>query len=591
MNESGLGSTIGAALAGALERKGYTRLTSVQEAVLDEALDDRDLRITSQTGSGKTVAIGLVLRGLIEAAPAMKKGMARPVAMVVAPTRELAKQVEQELSWLYAAVPAKVASATGGASYHEEGRALASGPAIVVGTPGRLLDHLGRGVIDPIQLKAIVLDEADRMLDLGFREELEAILKYAPAGHRTHLISATFPSGVRSLADRVQVDPAHVQGTPLGAANADIDHVVHLVDPRERVDAIVNLLLANPDEQTLVFARTRLDVARTAKELREAGFAVSSISGEMEQPERNRALADFKRGKLRVLVATDVAARGIDVQDIGRVIHADPPDDADSYTHRSGRTGRAGRKGRSSVLVSPSGLTRTSILLKRARVRFRIEPIPTADDIQRSLDDRYYAALTEPDPDGFAGYEPRLWALAEKLAESRSVTRTLARLLSRTSYAGTCTPRQVRAFAAPAERAKARHEEAPKSEPRDVSPVHRAAQRKENGTFVPFRVSWGKEQGADARRLLAMACRRGGIQGTSVGIIRIARGFSVVEIATDVAEAFAHAAGQPDPRNPRVFIKRDVAPSVKTDATRERTSHGPTGTRSGHKRPGYRNPR
>ena len=198
---------------------------------------------------------------------------------------------------------------------------------------------------------------------------------------------------MKALADRVQVDPAHVEGTPLGAANADIDHVVHLVDPRERVDAIINLLLLRPDQQTLLFARTRADVARIARELHGAGFAVSSISGEMEQPERNRALADFKRGKLRVLVATDVAARGIDVQDIARVIHAEPPDDADSYTHRSGRTGRAGRKGQSLVLSSPSAASKTAMLLKRARVQFRILTIPTADDIRRATDERLFGEL------------------------------------------------------------------------------------------------------------------------------------------------------------------------------------------------------
>jgi len=444
MNDSRFSGILGPALTGALEKKGFLRLTAVQQSVLDETLRDRDLRITSQTGSGKTIAVGFALRHLVAAAVASKAAVARPVALVVAPTRELAKQVERELAWLYAPLQAKVASATGGASYRDERRALAFGPAIVVGTPGRLLDHLGRRSIDPSQLGAIVLDEADRMLDLGFREELEAILAYAPARHRTHLVSATFPPEVRSLADRVQVDPARVEGTPLGQANADIDHIVHLVDPGQRLDAIVNLLLANPGEQTLVFARTRVDVARFARELHEAGFAAGSISGEMEQAERNRALADFKRGKLRVLVATDVAARGIDVQDIARVIHAELPDNADSYTHRSGRTGRAGRKGKSSVLVSPSALGRTSMLLKRAKVKFRLEPIPTADLIQKSRDERCYAELLAEDPDGFAGHGERLWALAERLGKAGNVTRTLARLLERTRSGEPVEPRSIR---------------------------------------------------------------------------------------------------------------------------------------------------
>src|SRR5689334_10400531 len=567
-------SILGPALAGALEQRGFQRLTPVQEAVLDPALADRDLRVTSQTGSGKTVAIGFTLRALVSAPPdASPNGgarggwsTARPRAIVVAPTRELAKQVEEELRWLFAPLGVKVASATGGASYQDERRALSSGPALVVGTPGRLLDHLSRGVIDPSGLRAVVLDEADRMLDLGFREDLEAILGYAPEGHRTHLISATFPHGVRSLADRFQINPAHVEGTPLGAANADIEHVVHLVDPRERVDAIVNLLLLHPDEQTLVFARTRADVARMSRELSAAGFAVSSISGEMEQPARNRALADFKRGKLRALVATDVAARGIDVQDVTRVIHADPPDDADSYTHRSGRTGRAGRKGQSAVLSSPSALSKTAMLLKRARVTFRIEAIPTADDIARSRDERLYAELTADDPEGFTGYDDRLWAFAKRIAsDEKHATRTIARLLQRSHYTGPTEPRTVRAFAKPepapsrtkpndtrragseqrpfaraprdasprdvAPRDLAPREVAPRDgAPRDV-PSHDGAPRDRaprTGPFIAFRISWGGEQGADARRLLAMVCRRGEVRGADVGNIRVARSFSTV---------------------------------------------------------------
>jgi ATP-dependent RNA helicase DeaD len=585
----------------------------VQEAVLDPALAGRDLRITSQTGSGKTVAIGFAVRALVEGATS-SAGIAKPRVLVVAPTRELAKQVEEELRWLFLPLKARVASATGGASYQDERRALASGPAIVVGTPGRLLDHLGRRAIDPSELGAIVLDEADRMLDLGFREDLEAILGYAPEGHRTHLISATFPRGVKALADKVQIEPAHVEGTPLGAANADIDHVVHLVDPYQRVDAIINLLLACPDQQTLVFARTRADVARVARELHQAGFAVSSISGEMEQPERNRALADFKRGKLRVLVATDVAARGIDVQDIARVIHAEPPDDPDSYTHRSGRTGRAGRKGQSAVLCSPSALSKTSLLLKRARVQFRIESIPTGADILRSRDERLCGELLADDPEGFAGHDDRLWACAKRLAaDTGRVTRTIARLLDRCDYGGPTEPREIRSFPKPGEfvrpgapgagrprsnerfssdharpaNARAsyppprgrsaddgpstrgpRHDSAPPRAPHHDGAPQRAPRSDSgppgaprNGSFVPFRVTWGGEQGADARRLLAMICRRGEVQGTDVGNIRVSRGFSTVEIATNVADAFAETVAKPDPRNPRVFIKRDTRPA------------------------------
>ena len=533
-------------LATALAAKGYKELTAVQRAVLDPALEDRDLRISSQTGSGKTVAIGLVLRDAIKDGPA---GGAGPYAIVIAPTRELAKQVETELTWLYAPLHARVACVTGGASSRDERRILATAPAVIVGTPGRLLDHLKRHAIDPARVSAVVLDEADRLLDMGFREDLEAILEHAPPGHRTHLVSATFPPEVRALADGVQSNAAHVEGTRLGAANVDIEHVIHLVDRRERFDALVNLLLAWPDAQTLVFARTRADVARLGEELARAGFVVGSLSGEMEQGERNRAMAAFKRGDLDALVATDVAARGIDV-DIARVVHFEPPDDADAYTHRSGRTGRAGRKGRSALLVAPQALARTQAILRRANVEARIEPLPQGDQIFERAEASLFDALDREDAALDANVPQYAWALAGRLAKGHA-QRALARLLVRAHAFGPAAPRAVRPIAPPAERPRfARGAERPS----------RAA-RPAQGTreFIPFRVTWGRGRGADARRLVALLCRRGNIQGDDIGKIHVERSWSRVEIAADVAAAFATAAAAPDPRDPNVHIRRESA--------------------------------
>jgi ATP-dependent RNA helicase DeaD len=603
---------VGPLLAGALVKRGFTALMPVQQAVLDPELAGRDLRISSQTGSGKTVAIGLAIRELAGGAAPSEKGVARPRALVVVPTRELAKQVDEELRWLYAPLGARVASATGGADIREERRAFATGPAVVVGTPGRLLDHLNRGSIDPRDLGAVVLDEADRMLDLGFREDLEAILAHAPPEHRTHLVSATFPRDVLQLANRVQKDPAHIEGTPLGTANADIDHLVHLVANHERMAAIVNLLLSTPGAQTLVFARTRADVADIARQLAEAGFDVRALSGEMEQAERNRALAAFKRGTLDAMVATDVAARGIDVQDIARVIHAEAPTDPDSYTHRSGRTGRAGKKGTSSVLVSPAGLARVSQLLRRSGAKFRMAPIPTAAELRRAAGERVLARLTG-DGEGDGGsdaIDPRLTELAEKLAASGNVTRTIARLLARAQVAAGPEPRDVRPIQAPsferperAERpqrmerhhAPARDERSERAErpsrsklpaerpsraklpaerpsraklpaerpSRAKLPAHepRPREPRERGPeteWVPFRFTWGSEHGADPRRLLAMACRRGGIRAADIGAIRVGRTHSIVNVAGEVAETFARAAGEHDPRDPRVKVRREA---------------------------------
>ncbi|MET0384585.1 MAG: DEAD/DEAH box helicase, partial [Polyangiales bacterium] len=450
----------------AIERKGFTDLTAVQRVVLDPQLAARDLRITSQTGSGKTVAIGLALRSLALSDAAAQSGVARPRAIVIAPTRELAQQIERELAWLYGDCGVFVASTTGGASYRSEQRAFARGPGILVGTPGRLLDHLNRGSLDPIQVGALVLDEADRMLELGFREDLEAIFARMPKDRVTHLASATFPRALSALADRVQRDPSHVEGSALGAANVDIDHVIHIVDPGERGDAIVNLLLANPDDQTVIFVRTRADAGDLAGMLSREGFAASGLSGDMEQAARNRALAAFRHGNLRVLVATDVAARGIDVQDVARVIHAELPRDPDAYTHRSGRTGRAGRKGVSALLVAPAHVVHATRLLRGLGAAHRFLPIPTPEEITRAQDDRLFAQLTAaaaelapapadesetvdvevetaviraPKPDA------RFASLAERLIQFGSLERTLVRLLA-LQQSEQAQPRQVRAF-------------------------------------------------------------------------------------------------------------------------------------------------
>jgi ATP-dependent RNA helicase DeaD len=625
MAETDFEALLGPELASAIAKKGYTALTPVQEAVLDPAHAGRDLRISSQTGSGKTLAIGFIVREAIKGDTGPSpKGAARPRALVVAPTRELAQQVEVELSWLFAPLRIKVAAVTGGGNYRDERRALGSGPAIIVGTPGRLLDHLQRGAIDGTQLAAVVLDEADRMLDLGFRDDLEAILGFAPEDHRTHLVSATFPREVMALANRVQVDPARIEGTPMGAANTDIEHLVHLVLPHERLDAIVNLLLETPDATTLIFARTRADVGELTHLLSEAGFIVDSLSGEMEQRERNKALAAFKRGDLHALVATDVAARGIDVQDVARVLHAEPPMDPDSYTHRSGRTGRAGRKGKSSVLVTPPALNRVSGLLKRAGVRWRMDPVPNADTIEATREQRLYDALTTVVPPEDPTVDPvaqtddarvggpieaddRSWALAKRIVEGGEGTRALARMIARTRASGpearrittvllpgqkkrpweqTGAPAPMprsegrpfaehRTFGEPRglrpERERdeqaPRHEHAPREHaprehaPREHTPREPGPARLprdpqvDAGSWVSFRVSWGQIHGADARRLLAMVCRRGGIRGSDVGAIRVARTFSTVDVAGSVAPTFERATREPDPRDPRVKIR------------------------------------
>jgi ATP-dependent RNA helicase DeaD len=377
-----------------------------------------------------------------------------------------------------------------------------------------------------------------------------------------------------ALADSFQKDPVHVHGTRPGEAHADIEHVVHLVEPSQRVDALVNLLLFDEDAKSLVFARTRADVARIAGELTEAGFVVRTLSGEMEQPERDSALNAFRQGGVQALVATDVAARGIDVRDIARVIQIEPPHDVETYTHRSGRTGRAGKQGTSVLFVSPSHYPVIARGLARAKIAHRVEPVPRPEAIQRAREEKLLAWLAR-EGDGET-VDPHAVSIAQQLLKSAAVELAVARLVVKAGLHGPTRARAVRAIPPPREQTReTRREQArePTREPRreqareprrehprsgaeshGVPPAkaHRGA-----GDWVIFRVTWGGRHGADRRRVLALACRRGNIRGTDVGAIRIEAAYSTIEIAREVAEGFEREAAQPDPRDPRVRITRD----------------------------------
>jgi ATP-dependent RNA helicase DeaD len=284
----------------------------------------------------------------------------------------------------------------------------------------------------------------------------------------------------------------------------------------------------------------------------------------MEQAERNRALAAFKTGRYRALIATDVAARGIDVAGIARVVHFEPPNDRDAYTHRSGRTGRAGKKGVSSILVAPGGLSRTLSLLGRLGVEPRFEPVPGPDEIRSLSGARWYEDLVADDPDGaVVPFEPTTWSLAKRLAAHPSVVRALARLLVRAGQMGPTEPREL---SQPDPESLRRRYGGPGGKP---PRAERSATE-----WVSFHVSWGASQGADPRRLLALSCRRGRIRGGDVGSIRVLPRHSVVDVAAKVAGDFATHAQKPDPREPHIRIR----PLIGPPAARAAAPHHPRKT-------------
>ncbi|MCE9573000.1 MAG: DEAD/DEAH box helicase, partial [Deltaproteobacteria bacterium] len=375
-------STAHPAVARAIAARGYTTPTPVQAAVLAPDAATRDLLVSAQTGSGKTVAFGLALaRTLLGDAPKFSAASA-PRALIVAPTRELALQVQRELAWLFAETGARMATCVGGMDPRRESYMLSQGVHIVVGTPGRLCDHLERRALDLTKLEVLVLDEADEMLDMGFREDLERLLESAPKTRRTLLFSATIPKPIAMMAKKFQNNAFTVATTAPGDRHRDIEYHAIPIVPRERDLAVVNLLRYHNPPGALVFCATRDGVTHLTANLNERGFAVVALSGELSQRERNQALGALRDGRARVCVATDVAARGLDLPDLGLVIHADPPQNAQVLVHRSGRTGRAGKHGTAIIIVGDSSRRYAERMFHAANISVSWRLAPTADEIR-----------------------------------------------------------------------------------------------------------------------------------------------------------------------------------------------------------------
>ena len=577
-------ANVPAGLGPTLKAKGFEALTSVQTAVLAEGLGGRDLRISSQTGSGKTVAVGLAIAESLAAAPNSRQhdrnGPARPQALLIAPTRELAAQLGEELSWLFRPLGKSVAVVTGGTNIGLDFRALRLNPQVLIGTPGRLFDHVKRASIDLSETSAAVLDEADEMLDMGFRDELEGILKTTPSERRTHMVSATFPREVLSLAARYQKDAVTVQGSDPKKANTDITHIVHELRMGSRLDALINIFLSSPGERTLVFVRTRVATADLATDLSAAGFKAFPLNGEMGQRERTSTLDAFREGKVQFLIATDVAARGLDIREVTRIVHYDLPENPEAFTHRSGRTGRAGAKGTSILFAPPSGRRKVEYITRAAKVKIESRPVPSAREIREAAEVRLVESLattTEKKAD------ERMQVLAEKLLEGQEAQEVVAELLSRMNITGPCEPRHIQP--AP-KQSRDRHSGDRHSGDRygnDRQGGNRGNRssggarppRPDAGDYTPFQVTWGAQQGADPRRMLALVCRRGDVRSKSVGAIRISDHASVVEVLKSDAAAFEKASSRPDDRDPRIKIRAWLEPNKRGGGNGSKAAHDP----------------
>jgi ATP-dependent RNA helicase DeaD len=535
---------VAAPLAQALAAKGYETLTSVQDAVLAEGVAGRDMLVSAQTGSGKTVAFGLAIAPEILNGQDVLLYADKPIALAIAPTRELALQVARELEWLYAGASAKLATCVGGMDYRTERRALERGAHIVVGTPGRLRDHIERGSLDLSGLRAVVLDEADEMLDLGFAEDLEFILAAAPPERRTLMFSATVPKEIEKLAGEFQKDALRIAAQGEAKQHVDIEYHALSVAVRDREHAIFNVLRYYDARTAIVFCKTRVNVNHLLARMGNRGFQVVALSGELSQQERTHALQALRDGRARVCIATDVAARGIDLPGLELVIHADLPSNSETLLHRSGRTGRAGKKGVSALIVTPAEYKKAQRLLSGAKVVAEWGSAPGPDDVQAKDDLRIleHPALTAP-----VGEEA---GIAGELLEQFGAE-SLAAAFVRLWREGRSAPEVL-------------------STDLPVPPPSAPRERGEFGASVWFRISVGRSGRAEARWLLPKICDAGSIAKDGIGAIRVREDETFVQIAEALASRFGSTVeldkgltmerieGEPDLDKPR-FVKPERA--------------------------------
>lgn len=555
-------------LTSALATKGYTAPTPVQVAVTEADLAGLDMLVSAQTGSGKTVGFGLAIAGDLLDAEGRFGPPAAPLALVIAPTRELALQVRREFDWLFAEAGIVTASAVGGMDARAERRAIERGAHVIVATPGRLRDHVSRGVIDLNDLRAVVLDEADEMLDMGFSEDLEFILDQTPENRRTLLFSATVPRGIANLARKYQKpDTRRIEVGSRDEQHSDISYLALDVAPSDVEKAIINLLRYHDAQTAIVFANTRAMVTRLMAKFSNRGFSVVALSGELSQTERTHALQALRDGRARVCIATDVAARGIDLPSVELVIHADLPSNSETLLHRSGRTGRAGRKGISVLVVPGRARSKAQRLLKSARLDAEWGTPPSAEAVFARDEERL---LADPAWDEALSEEEQ--AFSDRLLQRHSPEKIAAAYL-RLYRDRNSAPEILGELPAKGE--------------------FKRRKAVEFGPSTWFSLSLGRKHRAEPRWLLPMLCRNTGLSKDAIGAIRVQYQETFVEVLTEAVPAMkaelgpeltleqdarlTELAGIPDfdasPKGP------PAAPPTPKDASQEGKPRGETSRR------------
>ncbi|MFS2221277.1 DEAD/DEAH family ATP-dependent RNA helicase [Pantoea sp. B65] len=579
---------LNAALLESLNGMGYVKPSPIQLECIPQLLAGRDVLGMAQTGSGKTAAFSLPLLHNVDSS------LKAPQILVLAPTRELAVQVAEAMTEFSKHMHGlNVVALYGGQRYDVQLRALRAGPQIVVGTPGRLLDHLKRGTLNLSSLRGLVLDEADEMLRMGFIEDVETIMAQIPAGHQTALFSATMPEAIRRITKRFMKDPQEVRIQSSVTTRPDISQSYWTAFGR-KTDALVRFLEAEDFDAAIIFVRTKNATLEVAEALERSGYNSAALNGDMNQALREQTLERLKDGRLDILIATDVAARGLDVERISLVVNYDIPMDSESYVHRIGRTGRAGRAGRALLFVEnrerrllrnierTMKLTIPEVDLPNAELLSERRLAKFAAKVQVQLEssdlDQYRALLAKMQPEEEMDMETLAAALLKMAQGERPLIlppdapqRPRREFRDRDDRRDDRRPE--RGDRAPRE---ARGE--PRGESRDGAPRR---ERREVGDMELYRIEVGRDDGVEVRHIVGAIANEGDISSRYIGNIKLFGTHSTIELPKgmpgDILQHFTRTRILNKPMNMQLL--GDAVP---------RSADRPERTGGGERRPGGR---
>ncbi|MEI2714095.1 MAG: DEAD/DEAH box helicase [Nocardioides sp.] len=533
---------LGDAVLKSLSDIGYEEPSAIQAETIPPLLAGRDMVGLAQTGTGKTAAFALPI---LEQLDLRQK---TPQALVLAPTRELALQVCEAFEKYAAHLPGvRVLPVYGGQGYGVQLSALRRGVHVIVGTPGRIMDHLDRGTLDLTELRFLVLDEADEMLNMGFADDVEKILADTPDTKQVALFSATMPPAIRRLAKGYLNDPVEITVKGKTTTAANITQRYLMVSYPQKIDALTRILEVESFEGMIVFVRTKNETETLAEKLRARGFSAQAINGDVPQAQRERTVNQLKDAKLDILVATDVAARGLDVERISHVVNYDIPTDTESYVHRIGRTGRAGRSGDAISFITPRERYLLKHIEKATRQPLTEMSLPSVDDVNSTrlakFDDQITAALSGDKVDFFRdviGHYVREYNVPEA-----DVAAALAVVLQ-----GDTPLLLDEEIVPPRERPERGRREREQRGPR---PGH-------SGPYAPYRIEVGKRQRVEPRQIVGALANEGGLKRSDFGAITIRPDHTIVELPAELSQQTWDALKTTRISGQLIELKRDSGP-------------------------------